>query len=801
MSAPLLATSSLLVGAGILSLGVWVGIRERWKAAGLQLAGLCLVVATWLFCSGMMLAMESEAAAEAWGRASYLGAAFVPAAVYQFTARLLRRHRDQHLALAVLWAFGLAIAVLSQATDLVVDGVRAHPWGWYTHLAPTAAVMVALCLAVLLAALALFAREDNRHEDAARRRRARAFAGAIAVGALGAVDFAPSFGWGLLPLGFAPVACGLALAARAVRRHQLVDVTPAFAADKILQTLQGAVLVCDLEERVRVANPAACTLLGYRLDELRGLRLAEVIESPRAVGLASDTLLRAGAVRERAMVWRRRGGKRVEVAASVAMMRDELGVPAGMVFVADGIEDRDRAAQIAYQAFHDPLTGLPNRAAFGERLATLLAASSRRGSHAAVLFFDLDGFKLINDALGHSAGDRVLQTLGRRLRGAVREGDLVCRFGGDEFTVLLEVTRPGDAEAVAQKLLTAVAEPFMVEGQRLYVTASIGVAQSPTDGDDAEALLRNADAAMYHAKELGRNNYQLCGAGVAQRAQQRLRLEAKLRQALGGSGLALHYQPVLELAGLRVVGAEALLRWTCDGEVLAPESFLPMAEETLLIRPLGDWVLRTACCQGAAWQERLGGFRVGVNLSARQLTTPGFVETLQSLLDLSGLPPQRLELEITESVAMKDPERTRELLAHLKELGVGLALDDFGTGYSSLAYLQQFPLDTVKIDRGFVAGLGKSRGGLAIIRATVAMANALGLQVTAEGVETPLQLELLRELGCHRAQGFGLGRPLPGEELERSLQVGRRFGGGERPLLQLDTEAATRARAYGAPLA
>jgi diguanylate cyclase (GGDEF)-like protein/PAS domain S-box-containing protein len=787
----LFATCSLVVAAALLGLGSWVVTRERWKAVGLQFGALSLLVATWLGCAGLGFALDSAAAAEAWVRASYLGVGLIPAAMFQFCARLLGRQREQQVGIAVLWGVGLLVAALSQGTNLLVMRVDAHPWGWSTRLAPPAIGIVALYIGVMLVIASLFARELAVGQRDPRTHRAAAFSVAFGVGTLGMIDFVPAFGWSIPPVGMVPVAACLVLVARAVFRHHLVDVTPAFAADKILETLEGAVVVCDLEEHIRVANPAACALLGYDSKGLLGVRLIDVIETPRNVGNASDTLMRGGIVRNRPMIWRRRDRSRVEVEASVSMIRDELGAPAGMVFVAGNIEDRDRAAQIEYQAFHDPLTGLQNRLAFNARLESKLAMQSSRGGRLAVLFLDLDGFKIINDSLGHSAGDRVLQTLAKRLRTTVREGDLVCRFGGDEFTILLEITRPEDAEAVAQKVLAAVAEPCMLEGQRLYVTGSLGVALHPENGDDPESLLRNADTAMYLAKDLGRNNYQLCGHGLSERARQRLLVEAQLRQSLARNGFELHYQPILELSTGQVVGAEALLRWPLEGELLLPDKFLAIAEETLLIRPLGEWALRTAAAQALSWQERFGSFRVSVNLSAHQLAQPIFVDQLAALLEASGLPAHRLELEITESVAMKDPERTCELLARLKELGVRLALDDFGTGYSSLAYLQQFPLDTVKIDRRFVTNLGTARGGLAIIRATLAMAAALGLKVTAEGVETDLQLELLRELGCHCAQGFGIGRPMPAEELEKLVQRrGRRRGTDERPILVLDRDRA-----------
>ena len=786
-AALLLAGVSLLVAAAVVGLGLWVAIRERWKAVGMQFAALAFLVGIWLGCAGMVLLAAEPVAATAWARASYLGVALIPAAIYHFTARLLGRHREQQRTVALLWGTGFVLAALAQATPFIVQGVGYHPWGYFTRLAPPAVCVVILYLGVLLSVFALFARELRSREDGPYRRRATAFCFAFGIASFSVFDFLPSFGWNVAPLGMVPVAAAMAMVAWAVSRYHLVDVTAGFAADKILETLQGAVLVCDLDERIRVANPAACVLLGYRRAELLGLRLLDVIETPKNVGNASDTLMRGGIVRDRPMIWRRRDRSRVEVEVSVSMMRDEIGAPAGMVFVAGDIADRDRAAQIEYQAFHDPLTGLPNRTAFTDRLETRLATAGLRNTRLAVLFLDLDGFKLINDSLGHSIGDRVLQTLARRLRRAVRDGDLVSRFGGDEFTVLLEIGKPEDAEAVAHKLLAAVSEPVIVEGERLFVTASLGVALYPENGDASDALVRNADASMYAAKDLGRNNYQFCGHGLSERARTRLQLEAQLRQGLADNDFELHYQPIVELASGLVVGAEALLRWNRDGELWLPDRFLPVAEQTLLIRPIGDWVLRTACAQGIAWQERFGSFRIAVNVSSYHLAQPGIVDQVASLLESSGMPAHRLELEITEGTAMKDPERTRELLVRLKELGVRLALDDFGTGYSSLSYLQQFPLDTVKIDRSFVATLGQARGGLAIIRATLAMAQALGLRVTAEGVETTMQLELLRELGCHYAQGFGLGMPMPPAELEKMVRHGgRRRATDERPILTLE---------------
>ncbi|HXT21704.1 MAG TPA: histidine kinase N-terminal 7TM domain-containing protein, partial [Thermoanaerobaculia bacterium] len=388
-AALVLAGLSLLVAGSVLGLGLWVGTRERWKAVGLQFAALAFFVAVWLACAGMVLLAADAASATAWARASYLGVALIPAAIYHFSARLLGRHRERQRAIALLWATGFVFAALAQATAWIVQGVGHHPWGNFTRLAPPAVAVVILYLGALLSVFALFARELRSPEDGPHRRRATAFCFAFGIASFSVLDFLPSFGWNVPPLGMVPVAAAMVLVAWAILRYRLVDVTAGFAADKILETLQGAVLVVDLDERVRVANPAACVLLGYRRAELLGLRLVDVIETPKNVGNASDTLMRGGIVRDRPMIWRRRDRSRVEVEVSVSMMRDELGAPAGMVFVAGDISDRDRAAQIEYQAFHDPLTGLPNRTAFSDRLETRLATASVRGSHLAVLFLDL----------------------------------------------------------------------------------------------------------------------------------------------------------------------------------------------------------------------------------------------------------------------------------------------------------------------------------------------------------------------------------------------------------------------------
>jgi diguanylate cyclase (GGDEF)-like protein len=435
-----------------------------------------------------------------------------------------------------------------------------------------------------------------------------------------------------------------------------------------------------------------------------------------------------------------------------------------------------RLEQLTRQAFRDALTGLPNRALFMDRLSHGLTRARRRHEHVAVLFLDLDRFKVINDTLGHTVGDQLLVEVSNRLGSSVRPGDTVARLGGDEFGLLLEdVADAETAELVALRIEAELAKPLSFEGREVFVTASIGIALSSERLGTPEEVLRDADLAMYHAKAKGKARHEIFDGTMSAPALDRMDLEMDLRSAITNRDFRLHYQPILRLETGRIVEVEALIRWQHEKRgLLQPDAFIGLTEETGLIVPIGQWVLTEACRQARAWQiefPRTPALGMSVNLSAKQFQNPKLVEEITDALTMSGLDPACLKLEITESVVMQDVPATLAKLHELKDLGIRLAIDDFGTGYSSLGYLKRFPVDTLKIDRSFVKGLSHEGGDSAIVRAVVTVAKSLNMDVTAEGIETDQQRLELKALGCDLGQGFLFARPTTPEHLKPLLAV------------------------------
>ncbi len=563
-----------------------------------------------------------------------------------------------------------------------------------------------------------------------------------------------------------------------VRVWSFRDVSSRFAAEAALRDSElryrllfeqnaAGVCVSEVSGAIVDCNLTFASMLGYARSELIGLEAGQLYARPSQRMDLMSLLGDSPTLNSVELELRKKDGQAIWGLMNLTMAGDRIHST-----VVD-ISDRKRAEeQIEFHAYHDVLTHLPNRKLFADRLTQSISRARRSSKPLAVMFVDLDHFKSINDTLGHEAGDELLQEMALRLRANVRDDDTVARLGGDEFTIILaELRQPEDAVSVAEKIINAVEQPLTIAGTSVEVSASIGIALFPEDGSDAESLLRNADSAMYRAKEAGRNTYQLCTDDMKRRAVERLSLETRLRRAITEGQLVLHYQPQVSLTSGAVIGVEALVRWN-DPErgLVHPSAFIPMAEESRLILPLGEWVLLNACSQMRAWRD--AGIELplmSVNLSLRQFQQYDIVQSVRRVLAETGLDAGALELEITETAAMQNAESTVEVLQALRELGVSIAIDDFGTGYSSLNYLKRFPITAVKIDRAFIRDLATSEGDAAIVSAVVGIARALKLRVIAEGVETEEQLSFLRRRNCDAAQGYLFSRPVSAAVLPERL--------------------------------
>jgi diguanylate cyclase (GGDEF)-like protein/PAS domain S-box-containing protein len=528
------------------------------------------------------------------------------------------------------------------------------------------------------------------------------------------------------------------------------------------------------------ASPACLALSGYAPDELVGAKLDSIAHDDDRLAVAE---VQGRAIRLRAPATVIYRGRRKDAGvrwfeSTITAVGDASGEVVEFVVVTRDITDRKAVEQqLSHAALHDSLTGLPNRALFLDRLGLALRRSRRRVGALAVVFLDLDRFKVVNDSLGHEAGDRLLIDVAGRIAAALRPADTVARFGGDEFTILLDdLEDETEATTISQRLVDVFGEPFALDDDEVFLQTSIGIAIARLGTETAEELIRDADAAMYRAKDAGKGRFEIFDDQMRADVVARLHTESALRRALQRGELRLHYQPEIDVIAQRVIGFEALVRWQHPSRgLLAPKEFIPLAEETGLIVPIGEWVLREACADAATWPRFAGDepLTLSVNLSVRQFHQPDLVASVRAVLEDTGTDPETVCLEITESAMMESGEDAWEMLRKLKELGVKLAIDDFGTGYSSLAHLRAFPIDVLKIDRTFVDGLGRTPQDTSIAAAIISLAHALGLQTIAEGIETDAQLELLADLGCDVAQGNLFARPRP--IAEAAELVGRRL--------------------------
>lgn len=540
----------------------------------------------------------------------------------------------------------------------------------------------------------------------------------------------------------------------------------------------AGVYIAQIDGTIISCNDSTARMLGYEsADNLLHKNGAITYFDADAHQQVMEQLLAKGsAVNHEARLLRRDGDVIWVLETLTASTTEYESTPVVEGIVLD-ITDRKRTEQeVEYQAYHDSLTGLPNRMLFLDRLTVALAHARRRQIPISVMFLDLDDLKVVNDTLGHAAGDQLLQMVGERLTSCLRQEDTVARIGGDEFTLLLpDLATPDDATKIAEKVIEAIQEPFVLGEDEVRVTTSIGIAMYPTDGEDPETLLANADGTMYRVKERGGAAFQFYSGTMARKSLGRMSMEESLRHAVEREEIVIFYQPQVDAKTREVVAVEALVRWRHpEAGLIEPAGFISLAEYTGLIIPIGEYVLREACRQAKAWHdEGVGRLRVGVNVSARQFHQRDFLGMIERALSDSGLPPDALELEITESMAMQKSDWTISMLQRIRDRGIGIALDDFGTGQSSLTYLKRFPISTVKIDRSFVSGVGKAVPDPPIVEAILHLASSLGLRTVAEGIETAEQWEFLASRGCTELQGYYVSRPIEAEQLARFVSQSR----------------------------
>ena len=1001
----------------ILALGIAVLVRARLSSVSVLFSSVTLLAALWLGCFALMYESHNAVDALNFARAAAFFALLIPPAVVHFSVVYAGRDQSMRPLVTFAWIVCVALSVAAGTSSFFTPGVMKTEWGYYPTGHRYNLALVVIYAVLLSLALRMLSRAAEAAEGEARDR-VQALIRAFAIGSLSFVDFFPTIGVPVYPLGFLAILAFTGVAADAIWRYQLVRLTPEFAASQILATMKGPVVVVDMRSQIRVINRAALRMLGYDDNaDLVGKDLREIVETDDEDS-TSDRLMQSSGMIDLQMVWRGSDGSHVDVLVASSFVRASDGVPVGIVYAATDVTERRRAEQalresehryrtlfegnplpmwiydyetlrflavndaavqaylyskdeflkmtiedirpledieslrsaladvrtqtlrrpsrhrrkdgtileveissfefvsggrrtrlviaadvterrradlklreseeryrqlfeqnlagvfrtttdgrilevndamlrmfgwtreelpgitamdvyfdtedrkhlmtrllqqrslsnievrmkrkdgaavwalenmmlregpdgeviegtiiditdrkaaqdqIEFQAYHDTLTGLPNRLLFRDRIGVALAHARRTKRSAAVMFLDLDQFKLVNDTLGHTVGDGLLHAVAERLVRCVRAEDTVARMGGDECTILLaDLNDSRAASTVATKILETISTPIVVEHHELFITTSIGIALFPDDGDDAEALLKSADRAMYRAKEMGRNNYQFATQAGEDVSAERLSLERSMRYASRRDEFIVHYQPMIEIASGRVVGAEALIRWKHPVRgMMQPGEFIPIAEQSGLILPMGEWVLRSACDQMKRW-HRNGNehLHIAVNLSARQFQQPDLADVVERVLMETGLPPSALDIEITESTAMQNAELTLSTLNKLKKMGVRISIDDFGTGYSSLSYMKRFPIATVKIDHDFVRDVAHDGNDAAIVSAIISMARALKLHVVAEGVEDEEQLAFLQRHDCEYVQGYYYGRPVPSDEFEAVL--------------------------------
>jgi len=783
-----------------LALGVYILRSNRRAALNRLFFLICLSFAVWSLAYTFLPSAATRDQVWSWFRLSAIGWTLSPALIFHFCLRLSERSDPIERKTALWMAYVPAVYFLLRALggDLPGVDVVETRFGWALVYDPLNLEAVAFVVYALVFVLWGLGRVFGKGRSAARtvERRQAQFVSLSGLPVLVAVLI---FGVALPGLGIrnppniahliAPL--WVLVIWDAVYKYQLMVMTPTRVASTILKTLDEAVVLVDHDSKILTVNRAAQELFGERHRDVEGRTLLELFgRSEPLEALELEELIHSDQ-RQGELDYSRLDGETLTLQVSCSEVEDRYGEKMGEVLVMrDVTHERRTEADLRYLATHDSLTDLPNRSILGDRLDRAVERAKRETGRFAMIIFDLDDFKQINDEMGHETGDAVLTKSARRLSHCVRGLDTVCRLGGDEFLLVLEdLHESEEVDIVARRIQQSFEEPIELEGGRsVLVSGSMGTSSYPADGTDVRTLMKKADLALKAAKARGRGAFQFFSEDMEAKNAQRMAIEKGLQSAIGNGELFLVYQPLLDSWSGEVASIEALIRWSSpELGLMSPLSFIPIAERSGLIVPIGEWVLRTACAQNHEWQQHgLPPVPISVNISARQLQEDDFVEMVIAILEETTLDPGLLELELTETAAMENLERSQQQLNQLSDYGARIVIDDFGTGYSSLARLRQLPIDAIKVDKSFIDHIAEDPTDRSLVMAIVAMARNLGLQVIAEGVETMDQLEALQSMEgqplpvvrCDRVQGYLFSRPIEGQKLPAMFM---RSQSGEEP--------------------
>ncbi len=785
-----LALPSTLCALIVFAAGVSILFHERFSRVGWLHFFLSSAIGAWQV--GLALAMHSVSPPTGrwWAHATTVAAVLITTFQFHFAVTLAGRSVWRMRAVAVVWIIAAGLLALLFGTDTFVPQAHRYPWGWFSWYGPAGWAFIVLTIAVVNACVLLYWNlYRSNPPDSVASLRGRWLLVAVLVGSVGAVDFLPTFGLDILPLGGVALMLGNVINAWTTWRYRLVEITPAFAAQRFMDTMSDGVVVLDQDGMVRLVNPAACEMLGYRSEELLHASPAagvgqllfghdEVPHFPQAGFVGQERQYQTPA------------GSRRTLSVSVSLMQEGGREPlAAVVTLRDITAAMAAQEQIHKLAYYDPLTNLPNRQLLKERFSQAMARAERARGQAAVLFLDLDRFKQVNDTLGHEAGDLLLKAVSERITACVRESDLVmrnaesakdstlARLGGDEFVLLLSpVERGEDAAKVARRILQSLAQPFrLAGGAEVMSGVSIGISLYPGDGEDADTLMKKADLAMYHAKESGRNTARFFDDEMNSITMQRAGMETSLRRAMSGHEFLLYYQPVMDARTNAVSGLDAQLFWNHPQHgMIAERDFHSVAHDAGLDGPLGDWIIRTACFQMRAWEgSGVARLRLSVSVSPALLERGNLLETVRESLAQTRLDPHRLLLCLREPGLRADRDKVVAVMQALNAMGVTLVLDDFGSGQVSVEDLATYPIGMVRLRGGYLRGAPPGGDAAVIGGALVGLVHGLGLEVMASGADDEDGTAFLRGLDCDHLLGTTFAAAVPAEDIPPALATMR----------------------------